>query len=107
MEERTAYIPLGSVVQLKGGVQKLLVISRAINVRNNGETFFFDYGAVLYPDGLVGDRMVYFNHDSLAKVIFAGYEDDDNSIILENIQNYLDSNPDIKRGDPTQWQTNA
>lgn len=104
MGEKIAYIPLGSIVLLKGGIQKLLVISRAINVANAGETYFFDYGGVLYPDGLVGDQMVYFNHDSIAKVIFEGYEDDDNAVMLENIETYLREHPDIKRGDPKKWQ---
>lgn len=106
MEEKIAYIPLGSVVRLKDGVQKLLVISRAINVKHDGSTYFFDYGAVLYPDGLVGDQMVYFNHDSLDKVIFAGYEDEDNEVMLHNIWAYLENNPDVVKGDPKFWQTN-
>ena len=32
--EKIDYIPLGSVVYLKGGVKKLLVVARAINVAN-------------------------------------------------------------------------
>lgn len=105
MEEKVTYIPLGSIVRLKDGVQKLLVISRAINVKNNGETYFFDYGGVLYPDGLVGDQMVYFNHDSIATVVFSGYEDEENEIMLGSIYNYLDNNPNIQKGDPKYWQT--
>ena len=31
------YLPLGSVAQLKGGIQKLLVIARALNVNNEGK----------------------------------------------------------------------
>ena len=103
MDEKTSYIPLGSVVRLKEGLQKLLVISRAINVKNNDKTYFFDYGGVLYPEGLVGDQMVYFNHDSLDEVIFTGYDDDDNKAMLRSIEHYLEKNPDIERGDPQNW----
>ena len=40
------YLPLGSIVLLKNGVQKALIISRAINVRNGDKDFFFDYGGL-------------------------------------------------------------
>lgn len=98
------YIPLGSVVLLKSGMQKLLVIARGINVNNGGETYFFDYGGVLYPEGLTGDQMVYFNHDSIAKVVFEGLKDDDNTIMIENINAYIKKHPDLKRGDPSNWR---
>lgn len=98
--EKIEYIPLGSVVLLKGGIQKLLVISRGINVKRNGEMIFFDYGGVLYPEGLIGDQMAYFNHDGIEKVIFEGYNDDESKIFADNINTYLMKNPGIKKGNP-------
>lgn len=94
------YLPLGSVVVLKGGIQKLLVISRGINVKYNGETLFFDYGGVLYPDGLTGDQMAYFNHDGIETVVFKGFDDNDSKVFSENINRFLEKNPSIKRGNP-------
>lgn len=102
--ERIEYVPLGSVVLLKDTNQKLLVIARAINVKNGDKTFFFDYGAVLYPDGLTGDRMAYFNHDGINKVVFEGYNDVENQNVVDTINNYLKDNPDINRGDPSAWK---
>ena len=103
MKTEMEYIPLGSVVLLKGGSQKLLVISRAILVQNNGKQFFFDYGAVAYPEGLVGDRMAYFNHDAISMVVFEGYQDVENENMIKNIQAYLESNPNILRGNRESW----
>lgn len=97
------FLPLGSIVLLKGGVRKLLVIARGLNVKKDNETYFFDYGGVLYPDGLTGDEMVYFNADSINKVYFQGYQDDDNDIVLENLNTYMLEHPDIKRADPEKW----
>lgn len=94
------YLPLGSVVVLKGGIQKLLIISRGINVKQDGEVLFFDYGGVLFPDGLTGDQMAYFNHDGIDTVSFEGYNDDDSKTVAENINRYLLKNPKIKRGNP-------
>ena len=50
--EKIDYIPLGSVVYLKGGIKKLLVVARAIMAANGGKQYFFDYGGVLYPEGI-------------------------------------------------------
>lgn len=97
------YLPLGSIVLLQGGVQKALIIGRGLNVRNGQETFFFDYGAVAYPEGLVGDQMVYFNADKISRVVFEGYSDVDDENMVENINRYLAEHPDIKRGDPATW----
>ena len=94
------YLPLGSVVILEGGIQKLIIVSRGILVNRNNETLFFDYGGVLYPDGLTGDQMAYFNHDGIKSVLFTGYDDDESKTFSENINKYLENNPNTKRGDP-------
>ena len=96
--KRIDYLPLGSVVLLQGGTQKLLIIARGINARQNGETVFYDYGGVLYPDGLTGDRMAYFNHEAVDTVLFTGYDDEENRHCANNINRYLAENPGVKRG---------
>lgn len=98
------YLPLGSIVLLQGGVQKAMIIGRGLNVRNGGEEFFFDYGAVAYPEGLIGDQMAYFNADKISKVVFEGYTDVDDENMVENINRYLAEHPDLKRGDPANWK---
>ena len=103
MKPETDYLPLGSIVFLKGGVQKMLIISRALNVRNGDKTFFFDYGAVPYPEGLVSDKMAYFNKESVGRVVFEGYTDADDANMVDNIRAYLAANPGIVRGDPQNW----
>ena len=42
MNEKNLLLPLGSIVLLEGGAQKLLIIARGLNVINAGRTFFFD-----------------------------------------------------------------
>ena len=102
--ERIDYLPLGSVVLLRDTAQKILIIARAINVKNGDKVVFFDYGGVLYPDGLIGDRMAYFNHESINKVVFEGFNDVENQNVVDTINNYLMVNPDIEKGDPQNWQ---
>lgn len=95
---RIDYLPLGSVVLLHGGIQKLLIIARGINTKQGDQTGFFDYGAVLYPEGLTGDRMAYFNHDAVSNVVFYGYDDEDSKICANNINDYLATNPHVRHG---------
>lgn len=94
----TEFIPLGSIVYLKGGVQKVLVIARAINVRKGNKVFFFDYGGVPYPEGLISDQAAYFNREDIVKVVFRGYHDEDDEMAVAQIERYLAEHPDIVRG---------
>jgi hypothetical protein len=96
-------LPLGSIVLLKGGIQKLLIIARALNVKNGDKEFFFDYGAVAYPEGLVGDQMAYFNQENISKVVFEGYRDDEDQVFSQRIQDYIESHPDIQKGTASNW----
>lgn len=97
------YLPLGSVVLLKGGSAKVLIIARALAVKKDDTQYFFDYGAVLYPDGLTGDQMAYFQHESISKVVYEGYRDIDDENVVENINRFLQDNPNILRGNADTW----
>lgn len=96
--ERIDYLPLGSVVLLDGGIKKLVIIARGLLAQGKAGQVFFDYGAVLYPEGLQGDRMIYFNHKDIAKVVFKGFSDDDDVVMADNINKYLEKNPDVVIG---------
>ncbi len=103
--EKIDYVPLGSVVYLKGGIKKLLVVARAINVTNDGKEYFFDYGGVLYPEGVTGDRMAYFNHDEISTVFFRGCDDGENKGMTETINRYVEEHPDLLRGNAQNWKS--
>lgn len=97
------YLPLGSVVLLRGGVRKLVIIARGIEAMNNGNKFFFDYGGVMYPEGLIGDHMAYFNHESVATVIHKGFSDADDQNMITNINTYLEEHPETVKGSADNW----
>lgn len=97
--EKTNYLPLGSVVVLKGGVKKLMIISRGLAVKLNGEEQFFDYGGVQYPEGLVGEQIAYFNHDGIVKTVYEGYSDDDDKMMVEAINEFREERG-LKKGNP-------
>lgn len=96
--EKIDYLPLGSVVYLNEGTKKVLIIARGLLVNNDNEVVFFDYGGVPYPEGLQGDQMAYFQHDSVKKVLFNGFKDPDDEMTVEKINEYLEKFPETKRG---------
>lgn len=97
------YIPLGSIVQLEGGTQKLMVVARGLNMKRGGKEVFFDYGAVQYPQGLTGDQLAYFNHDAIRALLFIGCNDMDNQTVVAALNSYIEKNPDLIRCTPDEW----
>ena len=95
--EKMFYYPLGSVLTLRDGTQKLIIIGRGLNVKDGEETNYYDYGAVPYPLGITEDRIVYFNHSAVDMVLFSGYNDDDNQIMNTIINQYVEEHPELRR----------
>ncbi|MCL2113908.1 MAG: DUF4176 domain-containing protein [Streptococcaceae bacterium] len=79
-EERT-FLPLGSIVILKGALKKLMIVNRA----NVVDGKYFDYGAILYPEGMIDANLAYFNHEDILKVVFEAYTDDDDALMVEQL----------------------
>lgn len=98
MEERVDYLPLGSVVIVHGGVKKYVIVARGLQLKINGDYKLFDYGACTYPEGMMGDRLMYFQASDINKVVFNGYTDDDERIMVDNIQKAMES-LDVERAD--------
>lgn len=66
-------LPVGSVVLLKGGTKKLVImgIKQASVEEPDDER---DYVGVLYPEGYLGNDTFYlFNHEDINDIIFIGY----------------------------------
>jgi hypothetical protein len=83
--EKVNYLPLGSIVVVKGGVKKFMIVARGLGVKIGDKSSYFDYGACMYPEGMMGDKMMYFQHEDIVKIIFSGFSDEDNELMVENI----------------------
>jgi len=77
MNEKFDFLPLGSIVVVSGGIKKFVIVARALQVNINGCKQLFDYAACPYPEGMNGDRLMYFQHTDISRVVFEGYVDDD------------------------------
>lgn len=84
--EMKKYLSLGSMVWIKGSAKKLMIVARGVYVDTEEGRTFFDYGACAYPEGMVGDGLVYFQRENVVKVIFHGYEDEENEQVVLLIQ---------------------
>ncbi|MSD83005.1 DUF4176 domain-containing protein [Lactobacillus curvatus] len=100
--QKVEFLPLGTIVILKGTVKKISIAQRGIQLpgEEGGAPRYFDYGAILYPEGLVEDQLVYFNHDQILKVVFEGYQDEDNQLIVDEINKVLQTLDDDGSPDP-------
>lgn len=63
----------------------MLIIARMIAAPVKGDLYRFDYGACLYPEGVVGENLIYFNHEDIFKIVQEGYTNDENELMLEKI----------------------
>ena len=63
----------------------MLIIARMIAAPVKGDLYRFYYGACLYPEGIVGENLIYFNHEDIFKIVQEGYTNDENELMLENI----------------------
>ena len=69
-------LPLGSVVKLKNGEQKIMITVRLPLYNNGGTIGYFDYGACLYPNGQVDQKTFFFNEADIEEIYFKGYIDE-------------------------------
>lgn len=93
------FLPLGSIVIVRGSAKKIMIVSRGVALAQQEGMRYYDYGACLYPEGLMGDTVLYFNHEGIHKVVSEGYADEENDIILENLAESL-KHVEIEKGDP-------
>ena len=98
-KEKVEYLPLGSIVIIKGGTQKVVINARGLVTMATNPPSFFDYGGSIYPQGIIGDQILYFNHSDIAKVVFTGYTDEDDELMKANINEWY-SKSEFQRGDP-------
>lgn len=101
MIECPDYLPLGSVVRLNGSEKTLLVIGRALVFRkDDGSKEYYDYGLTPYPEGVMGDALIYSNDDCVSEVLFRGFTNEEDEALIRQVKEVLPKT-DVPKGDPT------
>ena len=71
-------LPLGSIVYLKDGKSMLMITNRAVILEESeNKVKIFEYEGCIYPAGASEKSTYFFNEDNIEKVVFKGYEDDE------------------------------
>lgn len=72
------FLPIGTVVKLKGGTKRLMIIGFCIEPVENEKKQRFDYAGCLYPEGVIDSaQFPLFNHDQIEKVYNIPFADDE------------------------------
>ena len=90
MDKSKELLPLGSVVYLEEGTQKLIIIGRGVIFEDSdsSEQVFADYMGTLYPSGSQKNSNIFFQHENIDRVVFRGYSDEEEKRFLEVYNNW-------------------
>ncbi|MGN1083923.1 MAG: DUF4176 domain-containing protein [Lachnospiraceae bacterium] len=83
-------LPIGSIVRLKGGNKKLMIIGYCKRGKNNPDEIF-DYAACLYPNGFMSaEQTIIFNHDNIERIYALGYQNEERFAFEEQLREAID-----------------
>lgn len=83
------YLPIGTVVMLKGG-SKRLMITGFCSIPTSEKNTIYDYAGCLYPEGfLSSDQAALFNHDQIEKIYYTGLIDEEEKIFKSNLKDLV------------------
>ena len=66
------FLPIGTVVLLKGGKKRVMITSYLVFANKDDEKKkMFDYGGCTFPEGIIdSNHTVGFNHEDIEKVFY-------------------------------------
>lgn len=71
------FLPIGSVVLLKGGTKRVMVTGFC-SVDNNEKERMYDYTGCLYPEGIINSNEIcLFDNNQIDQVFFKGFIDEE------------------------------
>lgn len=86
------YLPIGSVVLLKGATKAIMITGYCVKDLEN-ESEVYDYCACLYPEGVISSNETgLFNHSDIEKVLHMGYMDRDSLMFKDYIKKVINEN---------------
>lgn len=86
------YLPIGSIVQLKKGKKYLMITGYAVS---SNKTKIYDYTGCFYPEGIVSNTSMLFDHSEIEMVVSTGYINDEFKSFnskLKDLIKYFDTN---------------
>ena len=85
------FLPVGTVVLLKGGSKRLMITGFCMLDKSNQE-IMYDYCGCLFPEGMISsDQTALFNNDQIEKIYHLGLQDDDEAKFKEQLAKIIES----------------
>lgn len=82
-------LPLGSVVLLKGGQKRVMIIGFGI-IPESEPNKMFDYCGCIYPEGIIStSQNILFNSTDIEKIFCIGYKDEECAAFLEKVSEVI------------------
>ena len=86
---REKYLPIGTIVLLKGG-KKRAMITGFCSVAQENQEKVYDYSGCVYPEGYLSSNQVcLFDHDQIEKIYFVGYKDEEEKQFKEKLNKLI------------------
>lgn len=90
------FLPVGSVILLKGGTKRIMVTGFC-SIDDENKEVMYDYTGCLYPEGIINSNEIcLFNNDQIDKVYFRGYSDkeemDFKDKLIQTLSEYQNKN---------------
>jgi hypothetical protein len=83
------FLPVGSVVLLKGGTKRIMVTGFC-SVDNNDQERMYDYTGCLYPEGIINSNEIcLFDNNQIEQVFFKGLVDEEETKFKEELNKTL------------------
>ena len=79
------FLPVGSVVLLKGGTKRVMITGFCSIDKENSDKVY-DYTGCLYPEGIINSsELSLFDNDQIDKVYFRGFVDKEEEDFKRNL----------------------
>lgn len=90
MKERLEkYLPIGTVVMLKGGKKRVMITGFCSIAEENKEKTY-DYSGCLYPEGyLTANQVCLFDHEQIEKIYHLGLIDEEEKSFKVKLENFM------------------
>ena len=83
------FLPLGSVVLLKGATKKIMITGFASVSPDTGDKVY-DYSGCFFPEGFIDyDEVFVFDHEQIEKICFTGFQDEEEKEFMKNLTEEL------------------
>lgn len=80
-----------------------MILNRGPIIEVNNEPTIFDYSGCFYPQGLVPEKVYYFNHENIDEIVFEGFKDSEDERFQKLFAEWREQNKGkIKKGKVTE-----